>query len=66
MDNLYQEIIYLVNYLNKCTKAYDLGHPLISDKEWDDKYFQLVEMEKLVQDKCYMLHTTYRILPVSP
>ena len=46
MDNLYQEIIYLVNYLNKCTKAYDLGHPLISDKEWDDKYFQLVEMER--------------------
>ena len=46
MDSLYQEIIYLVNYLNECTKAYDLGHPLISDKEWDDKYFQLVEMEK--------------------
>ena len=46
MDSLYQEIICLVNYLNECTKAYDLGHPLISDKEWDDKYFQLVEMER--------------------
>ena len=46
MDILYKEIICLVNYLNECTKAYDLGHPLISDKEWDEKYFQLEEMEK--------------------
>ena len=46
MDSLYQEIICLVKYLNDCTKAYDLGHPLISDKEWDDKYFHLVELEK--------------------
>ena len=46
MDSLCQEIICLVKYLNDCTKAYDLGHPLISDKEWDDKYFQLVELEK--------------------
>lgn len=36
----------LINYLNKCTKAYDEGRPIISDKQWDDKYFELVELEK--------------------
>lgn len=46
MINFYQEIIYLVEYLNKCTKAYDEGNPLISDKEWDDLYFKLEELEK--------------------
>ena len=36
----------LVKLLNEYTKAYDEGNPLISDKEWDDLYFKLVEMEK--------------------
>ena len=36
----------LINLLNKATKAYDEGHPIMSDKEWDDLYFQLQEMEK--------------------
>ena len=40
------EIAALINKLNKYTEAYDAGHPQISDKEWDELYFQLVEMEK--------------------
>ncbi len=36
----------LITKLNNYTKAYDEGKPLISDKEWDDKYFTLVKMEE--------------------
>ena len=36
----------LVEKLNYYTKLYDEGHPVISDKEWDDMYFQLQELEK--------------------
>ena len=46
MNNIYTEIINLVEYLNKCTKAYDEGNPLITDAEWDNKYFRLQELEK--------------------
>lgn len=46
MSVIYQKIINLVNYLNDCTKAYDEGKPLITDKEWDDLYFQLEQLEK--------------------
>ena len=35
----------LVQYLNECTVAYDQGHPVISDKEWDDLYFDLIKLE---------------------
>ena len=46
MSVLYDDIFNLVNYLNRCTKAYDEGKPLIPDKEWDALYFQLQELEK--------------------
>lgn len=46
METIYNRIHYLVAYLNKCTKAYDEGNPLITDKEWDDKYFELQQLEK--------------------
>ena len=36
----------LVQKLNKYTEAYDAGQPLISDKEWDDLYFQLLRAEQ--------------------
>jgi len=36
----------LINKLNYYTKYYDEGKSLISDKEWDDMYFQLQELEK--------------------
>lgn len=35
-----------IKKLNKHTELYDLGTPAISDKEWDDLYFQIVEYEK--------------------
>ena len=36
----------LIEKLNYYTKLYDEGHPAITDKEWDDMYFQLQELEK--------------------
>lgn len=36
----------LIEKLNDATKAYDEGHPYITDKEWDDMYFALEEMEE--------------------
>ena len=35
-----------IKCLNEWTKAYDEGHPIVSDKEWDDWYFEVVEYEK--------------------
>lgn len=36
---------YLVSELNRHTELYDKGIPEISDKEWDDMYFELVALE---------------------
>ena len=36
----------LIDELNRLTALYDAGTPEISDKEWDDLYFKLIEMEK--------------------
>ena len=36
----------LVKKLNEYTVFYDEGHPIISDKEWDDMYFELFELEQ--------------------
>ena len=36
----------IVAKLNKATKAYDRGEPYMTDKEWDNLYFSLVELEK--------------------
>ena len=35
----------LINKLNYYTQYYDKGESLISDKEWDDMYFDLQELE---------------------
>ena len=35
----------LINRLNYLTQKYDEGCPEVSDKEWDDLYFQLLDME---------------------
>ena len=45
MEKALERIKYLVSYLNDCTIAYDAGNPKISDKEWDDLYFELLELE---------------------
>ena len=39
-------IEYLVTELNRHTELYDNGVPEISDKEWDDMYFELAAIER--------------------
>ena len=51
-----QKMSQLIHKLNQTTIAYDEGHPTISDKEWDDMYFELVKLEK----------ETDTVLPNSP
>ena len=51
-----ERIEYLVSALNKYTILYDEETPLISDKEWDKMYFELLELER---------ETGY-VLPNSP
>lgn len=43
------QLAKLISYLNARTAEYDAGHPTISDKEWDDKYFELVQLENELQ-----------------
>jgi DNA ligase (NAD+) len=45
-DFVDQEMQNFIDQLNRCTKAYDEGHPLISDQAYDDLYFKLQDLEK--------------------
>lgn len=36
----------LIEKLNSATKAYDEGHPIMSDQEWDNLYFELLAVER--------------------
>ena len=44
--NPIDEMNELIEKLNYYTKLYDEGHPAISDKEWDNMYFRLEQLEK--------------------
>ena len=46
-----KEITNLINRLNYYTKLYDAGTPAISDAEWDEMYYKLVDLEK--EYDCY-------------
>lgn len=46
MDQIKDQIRNLIEYLNDRTREYDMGIPTISDKEWDEKYFELDCLEK--------------------
>lgn len=46
MDKVSSKIRLLIDYLNDATAAYDEGKPYISDIEWDNKYFELENLEK--------------------
>ena len=46
-----KEITNLINRLNYYTKLYDAGTPAISDAEWDEMYYRLVDLEK--EYNCY-------------
>lgn len=41
-----EQLVSLIEYLNARTAEYESGHPTISDKEWDDKYFELIHLEE--------------------
>ena len=56
MNEIDERIHYLTTSLNVYTEAYDNGCPKISDKEWDDMYFELLELE----------NKSGLILPTSP
>ena len=45
-----EDYIGHIKCLNAWTKAYDEGHPMVSDKQWDDWYFEVVEYEKAHPD----------------
>ena len=51
-----QKMQHLINKLNQATIAYDEGYPIISDREYDDMWFQLKELEE----------QTGTVLPGSP
>ena len=51
-----QKMQHLINKLNQATIAYDKGCPIISDKEYDDMWFKLKELEE----------QTDTVLPGSP
>ena len=40
------EYFSAIKKLNKWTEAYDNGYPEVSDKEWDNLYFEVKEFEK--------------------
>ena len=45
----------LITILNQATAEYDKGTPLMSDKEWDDLYFELVYLEQ--ETGTYLKHS---------
>ena len=38
----------LINNMSLWQKAYDEGHPILSDQQWDDYYFELIKMERML------------------
>ena len=47
MKNRYEERMReIISILNEKSKEYEEGHPTISDREWDDYYFKLIDIEK--------------------
>ena len=50
----------LIDTLNDATKAYDLGKPIMEDKQWDDLYFSLEKKEQ-ESGVCYPDSPTQRV-----
>lgn len=42
---VFERMTNLIEFLNKHQELYDAGTPQISDKEWDEAYFELKELE---------------------
>ena len=43
LEELYRQTL---EKMSEWQKAYDEGHPVMSDKEWDDHYWSLINLEK--------------------
>ncbi len=43
---VYNNMRELIDWLNARTKEYDEGNLTVSDREWDNKFFELVKMEE--------------------
>ena len=41
-----EKIRQLIDLLNSTTVLYDSGHTILTDEEWDEKYFELQKLEK--------------------
>ena len=41
-----EKIRQLIDLLNSTTALYDSGHTILTDEEWDEKYFELQKLEK--------------------
>ena len=44
-----EKIRELIDFLNYHSRLYEQGKPEISDKDWDDKYFELKSLEEEFQ-----------------
>ena len=40
------KLLNLIDLANNLARDYESGHPIVSDKEWDDLYFQIQELEE--------------------
>lgn len=63
--NKIDEMRELIDKLNYYTKLYDEGNPAISDKEWDDMYFQLEKLEEetgIYLGNSPTVHVDYRVV----
>ena len=43
LEELYKQTL---KQMSEWQKAYDEGHPVISDREWDDHYYSLINLER--------------------
>ena len=55
------KLLNLIDLANNFTRDYDLGHPTISDKNWDDLYFQIQELEEKLG--IYFKHSPTQHIP---
>lgn len=46
MSDIFNRMTNLISWLNERTIEYNNGRPTVSDQEWDNKYFELKELEK--------------------
>ncbi|HAH17826.1 MAG TPA: hypothetical protein DCL29_02270, partial [Eubacterium sp.] len=56
-----EDYIGHIKCLNEWTKAYDEGHPMVSDKQWDDWYFEVAEYEREYPDCIWEESPTQKI-----